>query len=70
MIQKGILQNPLGPSKAQEREFEIFDENRRAVGMLNPLGDRNEGTYRGGEDDIYALSKRCKVEMRYFEATH
>ena len=26
-----------------------FDENRRAVGMLNPMRNKNEGTYRGGE---------------------
>ena len=26
-----------------------FDENRRAVGMLNPMHNKNEGTYRGGE---------------------
>ena len=24
-------------------------ENRREVGMLNPMRDQNEGTYRGGE---------------------
>ena len=35
--------------KAQERELATFDENRRAVGMLNPMRDKNEGTYRGGE---------------------
>ena len=35
--------------KARERELAKFDENRRAVGMLNPLRDKNEGTYRGGE---------------------
>ena len=26
-----------------------FDEKRRAVGMMNPMRDENEGTYRGGE---------------------
>ena len=35
--------------KAQERELATFDGNRRAVGMLNPMRDKNEGTYRGGE---------------------
>ena len=30
--------------KAQERELATFDENRRAVGMLNPMRDNNEGT--------------------------
>ena len=31
-----------------ERELATFDENRRAVGMMNPMRDKNEGTYRGG----------------------
>ena len=35
--------------KARQRELATFDENRRAVGMLNPLRDENEGTYPGGE---------------------
>ena len=35
--------------KARERELAKFDENRRAVGMLNPMRDKNEGTYRGAE---------------------
>ena len=35
--------------KARERESATFDENRRAVGMLNPMHDKIEGTYRGGE---------------------
>ena len=35
--------------KARERELATFDENRRAVGMLNPMCDKNEGTYRGEE---------------------
>ena len=26
-----------------------LDENRRIVGMLSPIRDKNEGTYRGGE---------------------
>ena len=33
--------------KARERELATFDENRQAVGMLNPMRDKNEGTYRG-----------------------
>jgi len=32
--------------KAREREFATFDETRRAVGMLNPMRDKNEGKYR------------------------
>ena len=35
--------------KARDRELATFDENRRAVGMLSPMRDKNEGTYRGGE---------------------
>ena len=27
--------------KARERESATFDENRRAVGMLNPMRDKN-----------------------------
>ena len=30
--------------KAGERELATFDENRRAVGMLNPMRDKNDGT--------------------------
>ena len=33
--------------KARERESATFDENRRAVEMLDPMRDKNEGTYRG-----------------------
>ena len=34
--------------KVRERELATFDENRRAVGMLNPMRDKHEeGTYRG-----------------------
>ena len=35
--------------KARERELASFDENRRAVGTLNPMRVKNEGTYRGGK---------------------
>ena len=35
--------------KARERESATFHENRRAVGMLNPTRDKNEGTYRAEE---------------------
>ena len=40
--------------KARERELAKFDENRRAqmaenVIILNPIRDKNEGMYRGGE---------------------
>ena len=39
----------IDPRKARERELAAFDENRRAVGMLTPMRDKNGGTYRGGE---------------------
>ena len=35
--------------KARERELARFDENRRAVGMLNPMGDKNLKARTGGE---------------------
>ena len=39
-----------------------INENRRAVGMLNPMRDENESTYRGGgrRDDTrdHGLSKK------------
>ena len=35
--------------KARERALATIDENRRAVGMLNRMRDKSEGTYRGGE---------------------
>ena len=46
--------------KARERELATVDENRRAVGMLNPMRDKIEGTYRGGRDDTcdHGLSRR------------
>ena len=31
----------------KERELATFDENRREVGMLNPMRDKNEPTHRG-----------------------
>ena len=37
--------------KARERQLAILEEKRRAVEMLDPMRDNNEGTYRGGERD-------------------
>ena len=31
--------------KERERELSTFDENRRAVGVLNPMHDNNEDTH-------------------------
>ena len=36
-------------SGKRESELATFDKNRREVGMLNPMRDKIEGTYRGGE---------------------
>ena len=35
--------------KARERELATFDENRRAVGMLNPMRDKKIKARTGGE---------------------
>ena len=46
--------------KARERELATFDENRRAVGMLNPVRDRNQSAGPGRRDDTsdHGLSRR------------
>ena len=36
--------------KARERELATFDENRRAVGMLNPMRDKKKART-GGEKE-------------------
>ena len=54
--------------KARERELATFDDNRRAMGMLKRVRDKNEGTYRGGRGDgtcDHGLSKTSlRVELR------
>ena len=35
--------------RARARELATFDKRRRAVGMPNPMRDKNEGTSPGGE---------------------
>ena len=35
--------------KARERELAAFDENRRAVGVLDPMRDKNLKARTGGE---------------------
>ena len=43
--------------KARERELATSDDNRRAVGMQNPMRDKkNKGTYRGGEGTTPVIS--------------
>ena len=49
LVGVSLLHKKVDCGKARERELATFDENRRAVGMLNPVRDENEGTYRGGE---------------------
>ena len=44
-----FLASKNGERKAREGELATTDENRRAVGMLNPLRDENEGPWRGRE---------------------
>ena len=45
-----FLHKKIDKPKARERELATFDENRQAVGMLNPMRDKkNIGTYRGAE---------------------
>ena len=39
----------IGSRKARERELAIFDENRRAVGMLNPVPDEKMKVRTGGK---------------------
>ena len=43
-----LHKNGLLPESARERGLATSDENRRAVGMPNPVRDKNEGTDRGG----------------------
>ena len=44
-----------------------FDENRLAVGMLNPVRDRNEGTYRGkkGRHGMKIVQKIAEDKTTY-----
>ena len=44
--------------KARELELAKFDDNRQAVGILNPTRDNNEATYLG-EEGKTPLSTAC-----------
>ena len=47
--------------KARERELATFDETRRAVGMLNAIGDKKQRHVPGGKRDDtcdHGLSRR------------
>ena len=53
--------------RARERELATFDEPRRAVGMLNPMRDKNWRYVPGGRrDDIWnhRLPRSLKVKLR------
>ena len=60
------MQNLLGncracqesPRKARDRDLAKFDGNRLALGMLNPLRDKNEGAYRGEEGTTLVIAVR------------
>ena len=45
--------------KARESELATFDGNPRAVGMLNPMGDKYEGTSTGGEGTTPPVTTAC-----------
>ena len=36
----------------------LFDANRRAVGTLNPMSDKNEGMY-GGREETTPVTTAC-----------
>ena len=55
--------------KARERELATFDENRRAVVMLNPMGDKIKGTYRGGEGTT-PLTTVCPEDRRGYKTSY
>ena len=46
--------------KARERDLATFDENRRAAGKLNPMRDKNGGTYGGREGTTSGSSPEPK----------
>ena len=47
----------------RERELATFDENRRALGMLNPIAMKIEGTYRGGKGTT-PVTTACPVSWK------
>ena len=60
------------PRKARLYELAKIDENRRAVGMLNPLRDKQEGMHRGGEvmtHVITAYPEAGKEKLRFEKKT-
>ena len=59
----GMLSKTITYRKAQQREWATFDENRRAVGMPNPMCDQTYGTYRGGEGTT-PVTSACPQEHR------
>ena len=49
--------------KALKRELATLNENRRAVGMLSPMREKNEGTYREAEGTT-PVTTACPEEDR------
>ena len=47
----------------RDRESATFDGNRGAVRVLNPMRDKNEGTYRG-EKGTTPVTTSCPEEAR------
>ena len=65
-----FLQRKVDKRKARERELATFDENRRAVGMLNPMRYKKEGHVPGGkrEDTCdHGLSRRFVQGITSYE---
>ena len=48
---------------AGKRELATFHENRRVVGMLNPMCDKNTNTHRGGEGTT-PMATACPEQAR------
>ena len=63
-----MLYHRTGYGKRESVSCELFiliatwDENRRAVGMLNPMRDQSESTYRGGEGMTPVKLVRVELE--------
>lgn len=53
--------------KGREREQADCDENRRAVGTLNPLRGKNEGKGRGGEGNTHLSVTSARLVQKAVE---
>ena len=50
--------------KRERHELATFDENRRAVGMLNPMCDKNGSHVPGGRDYTLSVTTACPEDRR------